>query len=359
MKAIGDKIIVIGGYGHVGQKVCRQLANDFPSNVYAAGRNEKKAKEFAQSTNGKVLPLYIDVSKGADPVLFHDVRIVIMCVEQTSTDFVAQCLKHGITYIDITASYPFIEQVEKLDEVAIEHEATALLSVGLAPGISNLLATWAAERLDTLAEMNLFIMLGLGDEHGKEAIRWTLQQTKESFKLSEKGEVVSYHGFTDGKATDFISQMSKRIAYRFNFADQHVLGKRHEIPVSTRLCFDSRFVTKAVHLLKVSKLIHLFPEALLLLLFEKLQWGSSDFAVCTEVIGRKDGQKMIVKSAVHGKEEAEITAFVTSMAAKQLYEGIYPSGVLHIEQLFHWDEVYNDLQPTVRWERETEGYDGE
>ncbi|MCK0471774.1 saccharopine dehydrogenase family protein [Halalkalibacter sp. APA_J-10(15)] len=355
MKEIRDKIIVIGGYGHVGRKVCRQLANDFPSIVYAAGRNEKKAKEFAQSTNGKVLPLYIDVSEGVDPALLHDVRIVIMCVEQTSTDFVVQCLKHGITYIDITASYSFIEQVEKLNDIAIENEATALLSVGLAPGISNLLATWAAAKLDTLTEMNLFIMLGLGDEHGREAIRWTLQQTKETFKLREKEEVVSYPGFTDGKATDFVSQLNKRNAYRFNFADQHVLGKRLDIPVSTRLCFDSRFVTQAVHLLKVSRLVHLFPEALLLVLFEKLQWGSSDFAVCTEVIGMKDGQKMIVKSAVHGKEEAEITASVTSMVAKKLYEGVYSSGVMHIEQLFQWGEVYKDLQPTVRWEREAEG----
>ncbi|MCW1836819.1 hypothetical protein OLZ11_10010 [Bacillus xiamenensis] len=34
-----SKIMVIGGYGHVGQQICLQLSEQYPGQVFAAGRS--------------------------------------------------------------------------------------------------------------------------------------------------------------------------------------------------------------------------------------------------------------------------------------------------------------------------------
>lgn len=47
-----------------------------------------------------------------------------------------------------------------------------MLSIGLAPGLTNLLAAHAHRLLDEVTELDIFIMLGLGDRHGKAAMEW-------------------------------------------------------------------------------------------------------------------------------------------------------------------------------------------
>lgn len=347
---MGNKIVVIGGYGHIGQKICLDLVDDFSGNIYAAGRDEKKAKKFAHSTNGSVHPLYIDVTRELPQSFFNDVQLVIMCVEQISIDFVEKCLVNGVNYIDITASYAFIEQVELLNYLAVKHEATAVKSVGLAPGMTNLLACKVVEELDVLNEIDLFLLLGLGDEHGKEAIRWTLHNIKGSFKVNRAGKPIRYQGFTDGKKTDFGGEIGKKKAYRFNFADQHVLEKKFGVPVSSRLCFDSNFITKSIHLLKRSKILHILPESFLLFLFKKMNFGKADFAIGVEASGMKLNEKRTLKAFVRGREEAHITALVTSIVAKSICKRKYSSGVWNMEQLFQWEEMYKPLQSLLDWE---------
>lgn len=43
-----DSIVVVGGYGAVGQIVCTTLAERFPGKVFAAGRNVRKAEAFSR-----------------------------------------------------------------------------------------------------------------------------------------------------------------------------------------------------------------------------------------------------------------------------------------------------------------------
>ncbi|MFM9329790.1 hypothetical protein [Paenibacillus mesotrionivorans] len=61
-----EHIVVVGGYGQVGQSVSRLLAERFPGKVYAAGRNLIKAEQFCSATDGAVKPMLLDVSR-----LFH------------------------------------------------------------------------------------------------------------------------------------------------------------------------------------------------------------------------------------------------------------------------------------------------
>ncbi len=95
-------------HGHVGQIICRDLGNLFPGKVIAAGRNFEKAKKFAETTDGKVIPLKLDISNQERFYALEEVSLVVMCLDQENMNFVENCLERGIDYIDITATYDIL-----------------------------------------------------------------------------------------------------------------------------------------------------------------------------------------------------------------------------------------------------------
>lgn len=102
-----DKIVVVGGYGHVGQILCKELGELYPGKVYAAGRSYKKAEEFTGKTNNKVFPMQLDTESAAGTSQLEEAKVIVMCLDQKNTDFVRLCLNLGIHYVDITANIDF------------------------------------------------------------------------------------------------------------------------------------------------------------------------------------------------------------------------------------------------------------
>ncbi|MNC37956.1 Lysine 6-dehydrogenase [compost metagenome] len=178
-----EHIVVVGGYGQVGQTVCRLLAERFPGDVYAAGRNLQKAEQFSTSTGGAVKPMLLDVSRPFSPEAMSRVRTVVMCLDQDNTDFARHCLRHGIHYMDVTAEAGFMTAMEGLHEEAASAGATAVLSVGLVPGLSNLLAADAAADMDRVESVDIALMLGMGEAHGRAAIQWTVENIAHDFSV--------------------------------------------------------------------------------------------------------------------------------------------------------------------------------
>ncbi|WP_247740988.1 saccharopine dehydrogenase NADP-binding domain-containing protein [Cohnella sp. LGH] len=143
-----DRIVVAGGYGAVGSIVCRELGYRFPGKVYAAGRSLERAEQLSRETEGRVLPMQLDISRPVDPKLLEGVKLVVMCLDQKDVSFVRICLLSGAHYIDVSANISFQAQVEALQKEAERGGATAVMNVGLAPGVTNLLALEACRRLD-------------------------------------------------------------------------------------------------------------------------------------------------------------------------------------------------------------------
>lgn len=347
-----NKIIVVGGYGHVGQIICTELGKHHPGLVIAAGRSMERAQQFCETTNGRVLPLQLDINKEVNFNIWEDVRLVIMCLDQTDLTFVRSCLAMGIHYVDISAHYAFLSQLQTLQDTATFNDSTAVISVGLAPGMTNLMAQHASQRLDQTDQIDISIMLGLGDHHGKAAIKWTVENLAASFSTMNGKQKTIVSGFSDGKKINFGQALGSRDAYRFNFSDQHTLSETLHIPlVSTRLCFDSSFVTKLLGglgklgILRILK--YPFLRNLTVKLFEKMKFGSNQFAVKVDAYGRKNDQNINVECFLDGTIEAEITAKVASSIALSVYSQSFPAGVYHIEQLFDLNTVLSSIQPPI------------
>ena len=77
-----ENIVVVGGYGHVGQSICRRLGELYPGKVFAAGRSLNRAEQFCRTTDGKVRPMQLDVMGGFDPTILNGVKLIVMCLDQ-------------------------------------------------------------------------------------------------------------------------------------------------------------------------------------------------------------------------------------------------------------------------------------
>jgi saccharopine dehydrogenase-like NADP-dependent oxidoreductase len=213
-----DKILVIGGYGQVGQVICKELGEKFPGQVIAAGRTYEKARKFSETTKGQVRPLEFDVTKKhKQSEMLAEVDTVVMCIDQDNTQFVETCFKKGIHYVDITADYNLLTEIKSLHSMAGNSGVTGLLSVGLSPGLTNLLVKYSKSYFDRLDRADISVMLGVRDKHGRAAIEWMLDNLNITFEVRENDEVKQVRSFTEGRETTFSPELGARTAYRFNF----------------------------------------------------------------------------------------------------------------------------------------------
>jgi saccharopine dehydrogenase-like NADP-dependent oxidoreductase len=335
-----NRILIVGGYGAVGRIVAARLANRFPGQVIAAGRNYDKANALAQESGEKIRPLQLDIFTAHEtPDILNGVSLVVMCLDLPDTRFVELCLQKGIDYVDITANYDFLAQVEALDGMSQANGGTAVLSVGLAPGLTNLLARHAQSQFDELRQVDIHLLLGLGEAHGEAAVRWTVENFNTEFTVQEAGTARRVKSFEDGKQTTFPGSLGKRTTYRFNFSDQHVLPRTLNVgSVSTRLSFDSALVTNLLALLKKSGLFAIlryqWAQDGLVKLLSMFQFGSDQFVVQVDVQGIVDGQPRAAAYAVSGNNEGRMTGLAAAQAVERLVTADFPPGVFHIEQLF-------------------------
>ncbi|UQZ36174.1 saccharopine dehydrogenase [Paenibacillus sp. PK3_47] len=331
-------IVVVGGYGHVGSQICTLLGEQYPGRVFAAGRSLERAEQFSRATGGRVLPMQLTAGE-ADMAFLQQTKLVVMCLDQQDTSFAEACLQSGTHYVDITANGAFLTQLQRLGDNGYKLPGTALLSVGLAPGLTNLLAKEATQSLDSTEQLDISIMLGLGDSHGQAALEWTVDSLGTAFELTEQGSTVTAASFTGRKAISFGGPIGKRPAYRFPFSDQQTLPETLNVPsVSTRLCFDSRPVTAGIALLQKLGLTSLFRNRRIrnftVGAFSRLKFGSEQYAVKVDAYGVRQGTAVLTEWGIQGYNEAAVTARVAAGVALSMCSGTFAPGIYHIEQLF-------------------------
>jgi len=335
------KILIVGGYGGVGRIISAALGDRFPGQVIAAGRNFQKAQDFASESNDKLSPAKLDISDmdEVSSTLDDNIAMVVMCVDNPDTGFIEQCIERGIHYIAISATYEILSQIEKLGDKAKERGSTILLSVGLAPGLTNLLVSHCTMALDVVNNIDIFLLLGLGEVHGESSNLWVLDNLITDYSVLQSGVEKRVQSFGEYKPTVFPVDIGKRAVFRFNFSDQHTVVKTLGLnSVSTWACFDSAFFSWFFYVEKKLGLLNLLRIAAVKRMYLKLMGsihtGSDLFIAQVVADGAVNGKSASYTCSVNGHGEGRITGLFAAEVAERLYTSDMPSGVFHIEQMF-------------------------
>ncbi|MBC8449209.1 MAG: saccharopine dehydrogenase NADP-binding domain-containing protein, partial [Chloroflexi bacterium] len=146
------KIVVLGGAGKMGCIAVQDLAGDRRVNeVVIADLDVSQARTVAEIINSpKVSIQQVDVT---DPdALINVLRGADACLNATVYYFNLQvmeaCLEAGMPYTDMGGLFHTTRKQLELSERFAEAGLSAVLGMGSAPGVPNLQARYAADRLD-------------------------------------------------------------------------------------------------------------------------------------------------------------------------------------------------------------------
>lgn len=158
-------IVVLGGAGAMGRITVRALA-EYPeiTRITIADYHEQRAREVAATLNSeKVQVRQIDVTDEARlQMLVREADVVLNAVEYVfNLPVLRACIQARVHYADLGGLFHMTRQEMALHAEAESAGITAILGMGGTPGITNLLARLAVDRLERVESVK--VRLGCGD----------------------------------------------------------------------------------------------------------------------------------------------------------------------------------------------------
>ncbi len=257
-------IIVLGGAGAMGRIAVRTLTEyEDIDQVTIADYNEDRAREVASALNSSKIQIrQIDVND-ADRLfaLVRGANVVLNAVEYVfNLPILKACIQEKVHYADLGGLF---HVTRKLMDMSAQVEAagiTAVLGIGGTPGITNLLARAAVEKLDRVDSIK--VQLGCSDDTPSTAplvapysIRTILDEFTKQPQVFQDGVWYPQQPLTGqeelifplpvGRATAVYSLHSECATFPVSFRDK---GIRH---VSFKIAFPSDFLTKLKFLVDI------------------------------------------------------------------------------------------------------------
>lgn len=154
------RVVVIGGAGAMGQIIVRDLLETGDLEVVVADYDRDKADDFASSlNNSRVRGDFTDITnvdvmttglKNAGCVInstpyYHNVKVM------------EAALQAGCHYVDLGGLFHVTKEQLKLHEKFKARELTAILGMGAAPGMTNIMAACAQEKLQQVSSIDIYV----------------------------------------------------------------------------------------------------------------------------------------------------------------------------------------------------------
>lgn len=315
------RVLVVGATGRVGAVVVHELSKDPSLAVISGSRHPSRTG----SADDRVSVALDVADQGSVRRVLRSERpdVVVLCVEPPTDAFHAACFEAGVSVVDVTASARRHASVEALAASAREHGASAVLSVGVAPGLTNSLAQRVDAALGGTDHVDLTVLLGAGETHGPEALTWTIDALVAPDTSAARRQRVALPGY------------GTRTTYPMPFSDQVTLQRTLGIPaVITRMSLDSRLVSLLLFRAGRTRVGRRvlgsgLGRSALLRASGRLPLGTDEFLVLAR--GRAGGRT--ASRWIRGRGQSRTTGIVAALAAQQVAAGLVPAGVWHVEQL--------------------------
>ena len=153
------KFCVLGGAGHVGSGIVRELSRNAPgTEIVVADINLEKAGRVAREVKGT--PVKVDASdaegireavKGSDVVLS-----AIGPYYRFGSEVLKAVIRAGVNFVDVDDDYDATRKCLGMTGDAEEAGITAVIGLGATPGITNILARYGADKMERVDAVNTY-----------------------------------------------------------------------------------------------------------------------------------------------------------------------------------------------------------
>lgn len=202
-----ERILVLGGTGHFGARICRRLARLSGSEVVIAGRDSLRAEELAE-----------ELSK-ANP----DTMISACALDQDSPEFEGElratrpfvvihtagpyqgrdyrvahaCIEAGCHYVDLADGRDFVAEFGVLDEMAKEADVLLVSGASTLPSVSAAVIGQYRDKFNKIKDIEISIAPAQQTPRGLGTVAAVLSYCGRPFEVLAAGQWRARYGWQD------------------------------------------------------------------------------------------------------------------------------------------------------------------
>ena len=221
------KAIVFGGAGVMGSFAVQRLARE--ADVIVADIDEEKGKKVAMQYGAEFKKVDVTNEESLKDCL-KGVDVAINCVGPfyKFAPFVLKaCINECINYVDICDDYDItLKLINEFDGMAKEKGITCIVGLGASPGITNVVASYASNKLDEIDEIKIYVTRGIKEEAGGAIPYHMLHCWIGDVPVYENGEFKKAKGLRDGKeCIEFPEPFGEATVYYFGHPETVTLPR--------------------------------------------------------------------------------------------------------------------------------------
>ncbi len=200
-------VVVLGGYGHFGGRICRGLARVGGVELVVAGRSTERAKAFVaelrqSNPEGTVRSALLDHSV---PDFERDLgALAPFIVVHAAGPFQGQdyrvaeaCLRHGSHYVDLADGRRFVTDFSRLDSAARRRGVLLVAGASTLPAVSSAVVEQIGAGMAIVGRIETAILPANRTERGRSTIAAVFSYVGKPIRVYQNGEWTIKHGWID------------------------------------------------------------------------------------------------------------------------------------------------------------------
>ncbi len=229
------KIIILGGYGAVGSRICTAIARIPYVECVIAGRNPKRARRLAKSISASTLRIDVDNEAQVEQELKGTFLVVNAAApfQKQSLTVPRFCAKSGIHYIDLADDRSYVNEVLRLNAQAKRSGSLIVTGASSMPAIAAVLADSLADYFDKIGEIRTFTVGGNNVPFGRASVYSLLSKIGGKLRSKRRGRWTEPFCWTEPRKVSFPAPVGRRRTYLYDVPAPDHFSRAFDVQTAT------------------------------------------------------------------------------------------------------------------------------
>jgi hypothetical protein len=226
-----QKILVIGGYGVFGKRICERLCRISDIELVIAGRCVEKAQSLIEQLKNaecKLSAQAIDIRNIQNTKLDNVFALINASGPYHEQDYcVAEyCIENGVHYIDLADNREFVKGIAALDKMAQAKGVFVVSGASTVPALSSAVIDHFQERFSEIHALDYGVTPGNQTDRGVGTVAAILSYVGKPFKTLINGESQRIYGW-QSLHIEHYPAIGKRYMSNCNIPDLDLFQSRY------------------------------------------------------------------------------------------------------------------------------------
>ncbi|KPK12271.1 MAG: hypothetical protein AMJ68_02855 [Acidithiobacillales bacterium SG8_45] len=315
------KIVVLGGYGAIGSRICTVIARIPYVECVIAGRHPKRARRLAKSVTASTLRIDAEDEVALQQNLAGAFLVIDAAgpFQQRTTAVAQFCASHGIHYIDVADDRQYINDVQQLNATARRNQCLLVTGAASLPALAAVLVESLAGYYDKIDEIHSAAVAGNKTPVGRASARSLLDKIGLPTRMKIYGRWQEAPCWTQSKKISFPAPLLTRRTYLYSVPAIDQFARQYGVREATfRFGLEFSALNRGLVILGWLRRVGWLkrPAKYARLFFAFARWfrrsGGPAYAVQVQVLGTRE-DRPVEHSATLFETDSENLGLLTSI----------------------------------------------